>query len=64
MYSLVKYERFKYKEYTYPWWGEMIGWAMALSSMLVIPIYAIYKYFTTSGNTKEVNNSNNVVSKF
>jgi len=53
-YSLIKYEPFKYKDYLYPWWGEMIGWFMALSSMLVIPIYAVYYLITTPGSLKKV----------
>ncbi len=43
VFSLIKYERFKYKDYVYPLWGEIIGILMALSSIIVIPIYAIYK---------------------
>lgn len=55
LYSLINYERFKYKDYVYPWWGELIGWLMALSSMLIIPIYAVYKIFTSEGSLREVN---------
>ncbi len=55
MYSLVKYDRFTYKEYVYPWWGELIGWLMALSSILIIPIYAFYIILTRTGTLKEVN---------
>jgi hypothetical protein len=54
LYSLINYERFKYKDYVYPWWGELLGWLMALSSMLIIPIYAVYKILTTNGTIKEV----------
>jgi solute carrier family 6 GABA transporter-like protein 1 len=53
-YSLIKYEPFKYKSYVYPWWGELIGWLMALSSMGVIPIYAVYKIIITPGTLREV----------
>jgi hypothetical protein len=41
--------------YKYPWWGELIGWFLALSSMLCIPGYAIYKYLNTTGDFSEVN---------
>lgn len=54
LYSLISYERFKYKDYVYPWWGELIGWLMAFSSMAIIPIYAIFKIFTTQGSLREV----------
>lgn len=54
MYSLIKYERFTYKDYVYPWWGEMAGWLMALSSMIVIPAYAIYKICLNDGDIRNV----------
>jgi hypothetical protein len=41
--------------YKYPWWGELIGWFLALSSMSCIPGYAIYKYLNTTGDFSEVN---------
>ncbi|CAF1055632.1 unnamed protein product [Brachionus calyciflorus] len=53
-YSLINYERFTYKNYVYPWWGEAIGWLMALSSMLVIPIYAFYKVIKSNGSLKKI----------
>ncbi|KAG1660071.1 Sodium- and chloride-dependent GABA transporter 1 [Nymphon striatum] len=49
LYALVQYKTLKYVDYTYPWWGELIGWLMALSSMLVPPIYAIFKFAFTPG---------------
>ena len=54
VYSFISYERFRYKDYVYPWWAEMIGWLMAFSSMAVVPIYAIYKICTTSGTLRDV----------
>lgn len=38
------------KTYFYPWWGELIGWFMALVSMMMIPTYAIYYLITTKGS--------------
>lgn len=40
--------------YEYPWWGNVIGFSMAGSSMLCIPLYAIYAYFTATGTFREV----------
>uniref|UniRef100_A0A674MMI9 Transporter n=1 Tax=Takifugu rubripes TaxID=31033 RepID=A0A674MMI9_TAKRU len=40
--------------YTYPWWGEMFGWALALSSMLCIPLTVFYKLLRSKGSLSEV----------
>ena len=53
-YSLYDYKPLAYLDYQYPWWGEIIGWALALSSMLCIPGYAIYIYIKTPGTFREV----------
>jgi solute carrier family 6 GABA transporter-like protein 1 len=42
VFSLVQYERPKYLNYTFPLWGELLGWALALSSMLAIPVYMLW----------------------
>ncbi|KAH9381482.1 hypothetical protein HPB48_021558 [Haemaphysalis longicornis] len=39
--------------YVYPWWGEMIGWGMALASITWIPTYAIYYLWNSSGTLLE-----------
>lgn len=53
-YSLINYERFRYKDYVYPWWGEVIGWLMASSSVMIIPFYAIYKIAVSHGSLREI----------
>uniref|UniRef100_A0A8D0GPK5 Uncharacterized protein n=1 Tax=Sphenodon punctatus TaxID=8508 RepID=A0A8D0GPK5_SPHPU len=35
--------------YVYPWWGEVIGWGFALSSMLCVPLTALYKLIRAKG---------------
>ncbi|KAI0231970.1 Sodium- and chloride-dependent GABA transporter 1 [Lamellibrachia satsuma] len=53
IFSLVKYKRITYMDYEYPWWGDLIGWFMALSSILVMPGYAIYLFLVTPGTFQE-----------
>lgn len=56
VFGLVKYEplRIGAYNYDYPVWGHVFGWFLSLSSMLCIPGYAIYAWFTTQGTTAEV----------
>uniref|UniRef100_A0A0N5AMZ9 Transporter n=1 Tax=Syphacia muris TaxID=451379 RepID=A0A0N5AMZ9_9BILA len=51
IFGLVKYEplRLSAYNYDYPLWGHILGWFLSLSSMLCIPGYAIYLWFTTKG---------------
>ncbi|XP_076340810.1 sodium- and chloride-dependent GABA transporter 1-like [Tachypleus tridentatus] len=53
LFSLVQYKPLDYIGYVYPWWGQMIGWMLALSTMLCIPGYASYKVIVTPGTFKE-----------
>uniref|UniRef100_A0A3B5MJ70 Transporter n=1 Tax=Xiphophorus couchianus TaxID=32473 RepID=A0A3B5MJ70_9TELE len=39
--------------YVYPWWGYFIGWLLALSSMVCIPLWMAYKISTAQGTLKE-----------
>ncbi|XP_075552545.1 sodium- and chloride-dependent GABA transporter 1-like isoform X2 [Dermacentor variabilis] len=49
--SVIQYRPPVYaKTYFYPWWGELIGWFMALISVMMIPIYAIYYLITAKGS--------------
>ncbi|XP_052371322.1 sodium-dependent dopamine transporter [Oncorhynchus keta] len=38
-----------YGTYTFPIWANMIGWCLAISSMTMVPLYAIYKMCTLPG---------------
>ncbi|XP_032810155.1 sodium- and chloride-dependent creatine transporter 1 [Petromyzon marinus] len=54
LFNLLNYKPLTYnKGYVYPWWGEALGWCMALSSMLCIPVVAIYRLARTKGNLLE-----------
>lgn len=48
--------------YTYPLWGEALGWALALSSMLCIPLTVLYKLLRCKGSLREVSMSHCLVS--
>lgn len=52
---MIKYTPLTYnKKYTYPWWGDALGWLLALSSMICIPAWSIYKLRTLKGPLREV----------
>ncbi|KAK6050232.1 hypothetical protein COOONC_12264 [Cooperia oncophora] len=55
IFGLVKYQplRITAYNYDYPLWGHVFGWFLSLSSMLCIPGYAIYAWFTTEGTYSE-----------
>lgn len=55
IFFLVKYKPLKYNNiYTYPTWGYGIGWLMALSSMLCIPLWIFIKLWKAEGTLPEV----------
>lgn len=43
VFGLVNYEPLRNGNYVYPFWANMLGWAIAISSMSMIPLMAIYK---------------------
>uniref|UniRef100_A0A8C2UA39 Transporter n=1 Tax=Coturnix japonica TaxID=93934 RepID=A0A8C2UA39_COTJA len=54
-FSLIKYTPLKYNNsYVYPPWGYMLGWLMALSTMVCIPLYVIFILLRTKGSLKQV----------
>lgn len=38
-----------YGTYLFPSWANMLGWCLAMSSMTMVPLYAIYKLCTLPG---------------
>ncbi|XP_073431098.1 sodium- and chloride-dependent taurine transporter [Dendrobates tinctorius] len=54
IFSLAKYTPLTYnKYYTYPDWAIGLGWALALSSMLCIPLVVVYKVVRAEGSLIE-----------
>ncbi|XP_074862465.1 sodium- and chloride-dependent betaine transporter [Carettochelys insculpta] len=54
LFSLIKYSPLKYKNsYVYPPWGYTLGWLMALSSMVCIPLYVVIILLKTKGSLKK-----------
>uniref|UniRef100_UPI00358F8689 sodium- and chloride-dependent GABA transporter 3-like isoform X1 n=2 Tax=Myxine glutinosa TaxID=7769 RepID=UPI00358F8689 len=54
IFSLVKYRPLTYnKTYVYPNWGYGIGWTLAFSSMICIPLGILYKIIDTKGTFAE-----------
>ena len=51
---LIDFKPLKYNDYyEYPAWATALGWVLAMSSILQVPIYAIYAYLTTPGTPAE-----------
>uniref|UniRef100_A0A673UBE4 Transporter n=1 Tax=Suricata suricatta TaxID=37032 RepID=A0A673UBE4_SURSU len=54
LFSLSKYTPLKYNNiYVYPPWGYSIGWFLALSSMVCVPLFIIITLLKTQGSFKK-----------
>jgi SNF family Na+-dependent transporter len=52
--TIANYEALTYnRTYHYPMWGITIGWCLALMSVVMIPIVAVYKLIFAEGTLKE-----------
>ncbi|XP_071785464.1 sodium-dependent noradrenaline transporter-like [Asterias amurensis] len=49
--SLALSEPLTYGDYLYPPWGQALGWLLALSSMIVVPAFAVYNVATFEGDS-------------
>ena len=54
LFSLATWEGVKYDGHPYPVWAEVIGWFMAASSMVWIPVMFVYALLNAKGNIKQV----------
>lgn len=51
LFHCSKWSGIKYDGKPYPAWAEFIGWCIALSSILMIPLFAIINLYRAEGNT-------------
>uniref|UniRef100_A0A8C1KKI8 Transporter n=1 Tax=Cyprinus carpio TaxID=7962 RepID=A0A8C1KKI8_CYPCA len=40
----------KYGSYYFPTWATMVGWCLSISSMIMVPLYAFYKFCSLPGS--------------
>lgn len=50
VYGLLGYQPLSYEGYVYPAWANILGWCIAGSSVIMIPIVAFYKIIVTPGS--------------
>ena len=60
--SIMSYESLSYSSYTlgqyhYPAWANVTGWLVAASSMIAVPVVALYQITTLPGHLKQVSRS-------
>uniref|UniRef100_A0A4W4G742 Transporter n=1 Tax=Electrophorus electricus TaxID=8005 RepID=A0A4W4G742_ELEEL len=51
IFTVIQYKPITYNDYVFPDWSLVIGFCMALSSVVCIPIYSIFKILTSKGST-------------
>ncbi|KAK7479954.1 hypothetical protein BaRGS_00028781, partial [Batillaria attramentaria] len=51
--SFVGYERLSLDGYIYPGWAELVGWLVTLASIVCIPGYAAWSFFTSHGSIRQ-----------
>ncbi|KAK2085070.1 Sodium-dependent noradrenaline transporter [Saguinus oedipus] len=51
--SIINFKPLSYDDYIFPPWANWVGWGISLSSMVLVPIYIIYKFLSTQGSLWE-----------
>ena len=52
--SIINFKPLTYDDYIFPLWANWVGWGIAGSSMVLVPAYIVYKFFSTRGSIREV----------
>nr|AKL78870.1 octopamine transporter [Chilo suppressalis] len=53
VFGLLYQQPLQYQQYTYPPWAVVLGWALACSSILMIPCVALYQLCSTPGPCRQ-----------
>ncbi|XP_055891004.1 sodium-dependent noradrenaline transporter-like isoform X2 [Biomphalaria glabrata] len=55
--SIISYQPLTYRTsvgtYVYPYYANIIGWIIGISSMILVPGYFVYKFFRLKGSCKQ-----------
>ncbi|GCC25466.1 hypothetical protein chiPu_0003876 [Chiloscyllium punctatum] len=51
--SISTFKAPEYGNYVFPDWANVIGWCIAISSMAIVPIFAVYKCISLRGTLRE-----------
>ena len=54
IFGFVMYEPLTYEEYEYPLWANLLGWGIAMSSIVCMPTLAVIQILRQSGTFSEV----------
>lgn len=57
MANIIQWNGVSYNKQPYPGWAELLGWMMALASILLIPGFAIHQMWKTPGTLSKVSAS-------
>lgn len=52
--SFIQYTPTRYGKYTYPLWAEVLGWGIALASVVWVPVGAIHEILGHKGSFLQV----------
>ncbi|XP_014368460.2 sodium-dependent noradrenaline transporter-like [Papilio machaon] len=53
VFGLLYQQPLQYQTYMYPQWAVVLGWGLACSSILMIPLVALYKIIRTPGTCRQ-----------